>query len=122
MLKRSPRVQMLEQVALVRLIPTNLPGGDRADVEPVDIARGVQLGREILVARDRGGYLSDKAPKRGSVTTSNILAVKKTAPTVTVPSPIFTAYSEVRKKYKNCRNAANGIAGMQIRPWRVCLS
>ena len=46
---------MLEQVSFVRLIPTNLPGGNGADVEPVDIARSVQLGREILVARDRGG-------------------------------------------------------------------
>ena len=38
-------VEEVEEVALVRLVPSDLVGGDRAEVEAFDVGRGEQLAR-----------------------------------------------------------------------------
>src|SRR5882724_6400755 len=44
---------MIEQVAFMRLVPTDLAGGDSAQVEPAHIRRGEQPRDQARIARDR---------------------------------------------------------------------
>src|SRR5512134_339309 len=39
-LQGPPHVEVLEEVALVRLVPAHLPRGQRAEVQPVQVRRG----------------------------------------------------------------------------------
>ena len=40
----------------MRLVPSDLVGGDRAEVEAFDVWRGKQLARQALVFGEGGGY------------------------------------------------------------------
>ena len=48
-LQRSLLVEKVEQIALVRLVPGNLVGGDWAEVEALDVGRGEQAAAQALV-------------------------------------------------------------------------
>ena len=43
--ERPARVEVLEEIALVRLVPAHLRGGDRAEVQPVQVRRGQDARR-----------------------------------------------------------------------------
>ena len=49
---RAAAVQVIEQVALVRLVPADLVGGNRAEVQPVHVRRAHEAPRRALVVAD----------------------------------------------------------------------
>src|ERR1043165_3145373 len=55
-LKSAPGVQVIEQIALVRLVPTDAIGGNRAQVQASDVRRGEQPRDQLAILRDRGYY------------------------------------------------------------------
>src|ERR1035437_1425179 len=55
-LKRPAGVEVIEQVAFVRLVPTDLAGRDSAQVQPAHVGRGEQPPDRAAVARDRRDY------------------------------------------------------------------
>src|SRR5580658_10254874 len=55
-LKRAAGVQMIEQVAFVRLIPTDALRGDRAQVQAANIGGGEQARDQLAVVGDGGDH------------------------------------------------------------------
>src|SRR5579871_4615863 len=55
-LEGAARVQVIEQIAFVRLIPADARGRNGAQIQPSDVGGSEQARNQLAVVRDRGNH------------------------------------------------------------------